>query len=464
MNNRMHEIADADFDNLVKDLRSSLAIRSVLEESQMTKEHPFGKKLTEALDNFLNCAKGLGFEVKNIANMAGYAEIGEGERLIGVLAHLDVVPEGEASSWNFPPYAGEISNNVLYGRGTMDDKGPAFSALYAAKALRDSGAALNCRIRVIVGIDEESGSRCMERYLETEEVPSCSFSPDAAFPIINAEKGIMNCYFEKEFGGATKNGEPRLLSMNGGIRYNVVPDRAEAVFDGVFSGEDAKKLASLDGIVVKSIGGTTTVAAKGVTAHAMCPDTGVNAITKLFNALAQVRFAPADAARYIADAAKLLADTDGSALGVARSDEVSGPLTCNAGMMSFKDSKLRVCLDLRYPVTHSGKELAEDLEKSIAAVGASLTIVRDSEPLFVEPDHPLVRKLKEAWKNITGDDAVPMSIGGGTYCRSLPNAVSFGPIFPGEPDLDHQPNEHLKLDDLRKMTHLYAEALSLLAE
>ena len=186
----IHEIVDAHFEELVKDVLGVVQMKSVLEESQMTAEHPFGSALSHALNDFLRRAASMGFETRNIENYAGIVEMGDSGPLIGILAHLDVVPEGRANSWKHPPYEAVIEGGKIYGRGTIDDKGPAVSALYAMRALKESGEPLKARFRLILGLDEESGSRCVLRYLKTEEIPAFSFSPDAMFPVINAEKGI----------------------------------------------------------------------------------------------------------------------------------------------------------------------------------------------------------------------------------------------------------------------------------
>ena len=462
MNKILHEKVDADFDNLVQDLRGCIALRSVLDESKCTQEHPFGAKLTEALDYFLASASKMGFRTKNIDNMVGYAEMGEGPKLVGVLAHLDVVPEGELAAWTYPPYAAEIHDGIIYGRGVVDDKGPAFAALHAMKALRDSGVKLGCRVRVIVGIDEETGSRCMVRYNKTEETPTLSFSPDANFPLINAEKGRLYSNFEREFaaGGAG----PALVSMKGGTRPNVVPDKAEAVFEGEFAPADEKALAAAQGVTVTRADGKTTVAARGIAAHAMNPEKGDNAIIKLFAALGKAKWQPQGAPEYAAEVAKSFADTRCTGLGLARTDEVSGPLTCNLAILNYADGKLTLSTDMRYPVTLSGDDLIRDYEKALKALGAKLTVNAHGKPLYVDAASPLIKKLLEAYKNITGIEDQPRSTGGGTYCRNFPNAVSFGPNFPGDVDLDHQPDERVSLDLYRKTFHLYAEALDLLVK
>jgi len=463
MENLMHKIIDDDFEDMLKDLQSSLMIRSVYDESLVSGEHPFGPVMSEALNDFLNCAQRLGFVTANVSNYAGYAEMGSGEKLVGILAHLDVVPEGETTAWTVPPYSGRVVDGRLYGRGSLDDKGPAFSVLYAMKALRDSGFKLECRIRLIVGLDEESGGRCIARYLETEEIPGSSFSPDANFPLINAEKGIFHCRVEKEFSDTGKGFAPHLLSIRGGERYNVVPDSAEAIFEGHLEDEIIRKLRSAEGVIIGGTEGSTIIRTKGVSAHAMSPELGTNAVELLLGALSSFDWEPKELSDFLRKAAKSFKGTDGAGIGLERRDEVSGSLTFNTAMIRLDNWTCRVSFDLRYPVTLSGAELAEDFKKSAEKLGANLLVDRDKKPLFVDPSSPLIKKLLEAYKKVTGSTAEPLSIGGGTYCRYLPNSVSFGPVFPGDPDVIHQPDEHITLENLRKITHIYSEALMLLA-
>ena len=85
---------------------------------------PFGTGARKALDWFLNLAHSFGFETINYDGYAGEVIFGDGEEF-AVLAHLDVVPAGDG--WTHDPFGGEIdeTNRRIWGRGTMDDKGPA---------------------------------------------------------------------------------------------------------------------------------------------------------------------------------------------------------------------------------------------------------------------------------------------------------------------------------------------------
>ncbi len=268
---------------------------------------------------------------------------------------------------------------------------------------------------------------------------------------------------EKKFSNTGKGSAPRILSIKGGERYNVVPDSAEAVFDGLFEENIIRKLRSAEGVIIGGTDGKTIIRAKGVSAHAMSPELGTNAVELLLKALSSFDWEPRELSDFVRQAAESFKDTDGAGLGLARKDEVSGSLTFNTAMIKLDNGVCRLSFDLRYPVTLSGAELAEDFKKSAEKLGAKFFVDRDKKPLFVDPSSPLIKKLLEAYKKVTGSTAEPLSIGGGTYCRYLPNSVSFGPVFPGEPDVIHQPDEHVTLENLRKITHIYAEAIMLLA-
>ncbi|MDR0649361.1 MAG: dipeptidase PepV [Synergistaceae bacterium] len=456
---KVHSLIDSDFDALVEDLAALLRIRSVFEESCRTDEHPFGQDVTAALDKFLEIAAQLGFRTKNVDNMVGYAEIGSGP-LFGVLAHLDVVPEGKAELWRFPPYGGVVSDGKLYGRGTTDDKGPAVSALYALKALRDSGAALSRRFRLIVGLDEESGFRCIERYKKTEEIPEAGFSPDADFPVVNGEKGTIRFTLSKAVGGHNAKGLPELVSLSGGTRVNVVPDEARAFFKGAGAG-NLEKIFLPVGASVTNEGGGVLVVINGVAAHAMEPWKGENAIYKFLSRVDELDFGPASVHAELLKLRGLFnGETTGESLGIACRDDISGPLSCNLAIISLGGGRLTVKCDVRYPVTADGQSVLDGIASAAERIGWELEILESKKPLYVQPDSDLVRTLLDAYEAVTGERGEPFSIGGGTYCRAMPNAVSFGGHFPGEEELAHQANEYVTLDSLRKMTHVYAEALA----
>lgn len=456
---RIHENVDRDFDDMVSVISKIIEIPSVLDENAISEAHPFGPRVTEALDAFLEEAKKRGFSTSNIDNMAGYAEVGEGP-LFGILAHLDVMPAGALANWRRPPFHAVVEDGRLYGRGVSDDKGPAVSALFALKALADSGVKLNRRFRVIVGLDEESGFRCVERYKKTEEIPVMSFSPDADFPVVNGEKGILHFFLRKKFSSIDAMGLPELVNISGGDRFNIVPDELDVFFRKASAGNLELVLEPI-GARVAATGNGVLVKVYGKSAHAMEPHKGENAIQKFLSAVQNMDFGPPSLHVELLKLAALFKnETDGASLGVACEDDISGALTCNLAAISLDGDMLSVKCDIRYPVKKRGDSLIEAIQNSAEEMGWELEIARRSEPLYVEPDSELVKVLLESYASITKEPAAPKSIGGGTYCKALPNAVSFGPLFPGDEETAHQPNEYISMDSLRKMTHVYAEAIS----
>ncbi|MCL2684260.1 MAG: Sapep family Mn(2+)-dependent dipeptidase [Synergistaceae bacterium] len=459
-NKRVHELVDSNFESMLASLSELIRIPSVLDESACSDIHPFGARVTEALEKFLEIAKKLGFRTANIDNAVGYAEIGEGP-LVGALAHLDVMPAGNASNWKYHPFSAEIAGGRMYGRGTGDDKGPAVSALYAVYALASSGADINRRFRVIVGLDEESGFRCIERYKRTEEIPEMSFSPDGSFPVVNAEKGILHFVMRRKVVGMDAMGLPELVDIKGGDRFNIVPDRLDVFFKKASAAKLELVLMPVGADVVDT-GHGVLVSVNGKTAHAMEPWKGENAIQKFLGVMESLDFGPPSLHAELTKIGSLFKmETDGSSLGIASADDVSGPLTCNLAAISLEDGVISVKCDIRYPVTISGDALLDILSGAADDIGWELEVTTHERPLFVPPDSELVKTLLKAYETITGERGEPMSMGGGTYCKALPNSVSFGAQFPGEDDTAHQPDEYISLGSFRKMTHIYAEALCL---
>ena len=463
VNKKMHDILDLSFEEQLSQTQDIMKIRTVLDETKSTEEHPFGADVTAGLTDFLERAAAMGFKVKNIDNHIGYAEIGDDGELIGILAHLDVVPEGKLEDWKHPPYDAVIDNGELYGRGALDDKGPAMAALYALKAMRESGVPLKRRFRLILGLDEESGSRCITHYNKTEEEPVFSFSPDAEFPVVNAEKGILRATITVNATSSAADAGCKLTKLDGGDRFNVVPDGATAIIE--CSTEDAERICRYQGdFEIQRTAGGLSVKSIGVPAHAMEPSKGVNAVQKLLKFLSNIEFNPADAALIKTVYSLVGEGHSGKELGIAVSDEISGLLTCNVAAANLSrdsdHSKVELKFDIRYPVTADSEAVIENIKTAVKTAGSDVVFHAHKKPLYVPESHPAVRILLDAYEGITGDRPAPISMGGGTYCRFMPNAVSAGPVFPGQEELAHQANERVSVEDLRKSTHIYAEALA----
>jgi len=458
MENILNEIIDKSFADLLKDTQDIMSIKSVLDESTIQEGAPFGKGIAQALETMLSKAKAMGLATKNVEGYAGYAQLGQEGEQVAILAHLDVVPA--AGDWLVPPYSAQIVDGKLYGRGSIDDKGPAVACLYALKAIKDSGLSISKRARLILGTDEESFSRGIEYYLKKEEAPACGFSPDAEFPIIHAEKGLIHFLYSLKLD----NPETNIIYLAGGTRINVVPDLAEALVTAVAEEDvvaEIKTLGLEKYFTVETAGKDVKITSKGITGHASLPEKGYNAIQNMLQLLAEI-FPNANTplSKFINHFAQYLKmETDGTSLGISCHDEISGGLTINTAMINVDANKATLKFDIRYPVTHNGEEILKKLTGLAEKVNADFELIQHKKPLYVEKDCPFIKVLQETYNDCTGEEPELLAIGGGTYCRSVKNTVSFGPVFPGQQELAHQCNEYIALEDLRKITKIYAQAI-----
>ncbi|MEH7331543.1 dipeptidase PepV [Neobacillus drentensis] len=457
-------------DALIKDTQGLLHIRSLLDEENTTPEAPLGQGVKEALDYMLQLGEKDGFTPKNVGNLAGHLEFGEGKEVLGVLCHVDVVPEGDG--WSSNPYGAEIRDGKIYARGALDDKGPTMAAYYAMKIVKELGLPLKKRVRMIIGTDEESNWRCVEHYFQHEEMPALGFAPDADFPIINAEKGIadFDMVQQKSFKDSAE-GEVEVVSFVSGKRYNMVPDYAKAILQ--LSENQAGLLEDYTSFMREydlehshlAENGTLILEVKGISAHGMEPKNGKNAGLFLAEFLSKLNL-QAKASHYFQFVSRyFFNDSRGVNLGVAYSDDISGDLTINPGKLSFSPrSGGSIGMTCRYPVTNKMEHTKAKLDAFLIDEGFEINHFSDSKPHHVDEKEFLIQTLKKVYEEQTGEKAELIAIGGGTYARSLKSGVAFGPLFPGRPDIAHQKDEYMYIEDLLKATAIYAQAIYELAQ
>lgn len=453
-------------DEIVEKTRGLLRIPSV--EGEAALGAPFGLETRRALDYGLEVAQSHGLTGKNLDGYAAHAEwIGEGVAsdapIVGVLAHVDVVPAGEG--WKNPPFGADLVDGKIVARGAIDDKGPAMAGLFAVIALKECGVPVSRRLRVILGADEESGFECVKHYFAHEEMPETGFTPDAMFPLVYAEKGIANAILTRD---APPEGKRiHIYSLRGGLRANMVPDTAEAILrntEGTLAATKAR-LDSVVGITTEEIDGgeKLRIVAKGVSAHGSTPEEGLNAVVVLCDALLLLDHQEDQVAmiQHIHDWGQ---DTTGGALGIAGADEVAGPLTSNLGVAELADGRVSLTFNIRYPVTWDNETLRGKLQKTLDETQFSLESMSDQAPLYVPQDDPLTRTLLQVYRAETGDERPPQTMGGGTYARVMKKGLAFGPAFPGsDAPGAHQADEAWAVEDLLRATTIYAKALARLA-
>ena len=461
----LNKLIDAMKEDIIKSTQEIIRIKSI--ESEPKPGMPFGEGVAKSLECALNTAKELGFHTVNLDGYVGYAEYGQGEDYVVALGHLDVVPEGDG--WIHPPYGAEIHDGKMYGRGTTDDKGPIIATLYGLKAIKDANLALSKRIRVLFGTNEETGSKELEHYLEREKAPVAGFTPDADYPIINGEKGITIFNIVKDFN--IKNEDENLIKyIKGGQAANMVPDYCEAgivakdaqnVIKAVeaFAKEMDYKLSTEvkeNMVIIKSI---------GESAHGSTPELGKNGIMQLFAFLGTLELGSNDASGFVEFLNKNIGmEVHGESFGVCLEDKDSGKMSFNVGVISMDENSATVTLNLRYPVTNKLEDMMNPFNNRIEGTGIRVEKFVHQEPLYFSPDSPIIKALQKVYTEQTGEEAKLVSIGGGTYAKEMPNTVAFGPMFPGEVDTIHKPNEYITIDNLIKNAKIYAHALYELAK
>ena len=455
---RFNDLLEKSMPELIRDLQGCIRIPSVYQADDSG--YPYGKPVHECLEFMLKCAADMGFRTHNMDNQVGWAEYGEGEEMVAVLGHLDVVPEGDG--WTVAPYGGEVKDGRIFGRGTMDDKGPTVAALYALKAIKDSGVKLNRRIRILFGLNEETGSADMKYYASHGgEVPVMGFTPDGEYPVINGEKGLINETYTCKF---TQSGPLYLKSMVGGTAHNIVPHFARADFRCEAALADEIAAMTGEGITVTRTEEGVLVEAAGVSAHGGTPSEGINANGRLAQFMAKLPLEGqlAVAIRFLAE--KIGMEYDGASLGIAMEDDLSGPLTNNFGVMNATENELVVKLNYRYPVTRTYEDCGPRVIELFAEAGFELTGAVRKNRLYMPAESELIQRLMKVYTDATGDyESQPKSIGGGTYAKMLPNVVAFGPIFPGDEVREHKPDEFMELSRLLDNANILAEAMYTLA-
>ncbi len=445
MNKRGEYMKEVYKKDLIKDLKSLISIPSVLNESD--DQFPFGENINKALEKMLEISQKLGFKTY-YNKYYGYAEIGRGKELIGILGHLDVVPAGDLDQWQTDPFKGVIKDDKLYGRGTQDDKGPTLAAMYGVKALMDEGIELNKRIRFIFGLDEENLWRSIDRYLENEEQPDYGFTPDSVFPMINAEKGLLQAKI------ISKEKSP--IELVAGNAFNAVPGRA------IYTGERKEALIN----VLKSLDYTYESTEKGIEvigvgSHASKPSEGVNAITRLVEALSMID--------YGSKGIDLINEVfngkiNGEGFIDNCSDEISGPLTVNLGKVEMNDTHQMIGLDIRIPVTFEKEIVVSKLKEKVENYGFEYHEYDYLKSIHIPKEHFMVQKLRKVFEEETGLDSKPLSSGGATYARAIDNCLAYGALFPGDEKVEHKANEYIKIENLYKCVDIYSKTIKALLD
>ena len=445
----MKKFIEENTQNMIDELSQLVGINSEYSDD----EKPFGSNNKKVLEKAIELMDKKGFKTQNVDYFACYGEIGEGDKTIGLVAHLDVVPVGEG--WNSDPFKLVVKDGRMYGRGTSDDKGAAIASMYAMKYLKDTNYPLKKKVRLILGCNEETGSACIKHYVEKYGSVDMGFTPDGNFPGIYAEKGMV--------GGTFESKNSKIIDIKGGEATNIVCKKVECVVPLNSFNEDKFKKFLDDNSVEYSISNdeNTKIVVRGVSAHASTPDLGVNAINYLYEAL------------YNADFNDSLTDYFHEYIGLTLHGEKMGfealkdeetNTSFNLGVVSKENDVIKTTLDIRFPVKTTYDKCNELLNKAIND-NNKFVIRSEINPLYFDKELPMIKAMDKAYRDVTGDTQAKMqAIGGGTYAKSMDNIIAFGCEFQDDDNHIHDANESLEIEKFKKQVEIYVEAIKNLNE
>ena len=447
------------WNEFLNDFRTLISIPSVSMEDPENRECPYGKPCVDVLEAVGEIVRRAGFDYSVDSNQYGLLVWkGRREETVGIFSHMDVVPAGPG--WKYPPFELTELDDVLIGRGTGDNKGPALAVIYALRYLRESGWQPEHTITQFFGVNEECGMHDIDFYVSRNTMPVFSFVPDSSFPVCYGEKGLMEIDAVHAMGH-----DSAIRSWTSGVASNSVPALAEA--DVAIPAEKLSDSVDDSHVeIVSNADGTSHVTAHGSAAHAAFPEGSVSAQNILASAFLSSGLFPESDNALFEDILSLFSDYYGAGIGVPYEDEVSGKLTHVGGYSSLKDGEFRQNVNIRYTITADPEKMLSSIGETMREHGFTITSTEGSKPMYVERSLPVIDRLTAIANKALSMDLSPYVMGGGTYARHLKNAVGFGPGIPGDAERfgqdrgrGHQPDEYISRHKLDVAFSVYVEAI-----
>lgn len=480
---RIEELVEQHRDAIVQGLSSLVKFKTVSGGKTEEDKKAWREEIERCLGYLGEQARDKGFEWKNVDNEYAFAQFeADSKPFVALPVHVDVVPVGEG--WTHDPFGGEVDQECIWGRGCQDDKGPAIAVLWAMQVLRQLQLELKRGVRMVVGTEEESGDwEDVARYLGSETPAEYTVVPDAAFPIINGEKGTLNLRLRCAIAGdvAASVGGYRFKSAKAGDRPNIVPSQAELLFAAEGESDDSQLRKELERFLAKTpeakaqivtdpSAGELLIRFEGKSAHGSAPQEGHNAAVDLLLFMTQSGYVSDDEADLAGFLHEVGADFSGTPLGIQSTHPFIGPTTVNLGILHWSDGQAEAVLNIRNTLGLSSEETVSRIQQRLRDFAeetgfetSAEAVGKAREAIYMNPeDYPLlIDSLKEAYTTFTGREAGLQAIGGTTYAKAFPRALCFGPIDPAEePDLIHRVDERVRIDHLLRNVKIYSYALA----
>ena len=455
---QIHDYLAAHRGEMTELLKSLIRIPSVRGEAEPGA--PFGRACNEVLEFTQRLYDSVGMKTELCCD-GGYllAEMGDGERSLGLFAHADVVPV--ADDWTFtPPFEPMEKEGCLIGRGVMDDKAAIVTSLFCARMIQELAIPFCSQLVCFTGANEESGMQDIRSYVNAHTPPDFSLVCDTAFPLYHGNKG--------RFTFIARSGTPfeQIKSFSGGVKGGAVMGKAMAVLpfdDALYDWLTARR--SADMTVCRQCG-EIVITALGLSTHLAIPEGSRNAGGMLASLLAECPMLAENDRRQMAFVAEILTKYYGEALGIACEDEVFGRLTCANSFAETRDGCLFCHFNVRRGNSRTAAEIADTLKAAFAAEGWQADVTFGTDPHLVPADDAYVQACLGEYREMTGDMSAPRVNAGGTYAVYLPRAVEIGPTCGGAPSgmpaghgRVHQPDECANIDGILRAAEITMQML-----
>ena len=443
---------------IVEDLKRIARQKSV--GAPATANCPFGDDVYRCLQLGVELARERGFQADLYdGNRYALADYGEGDKLFGIFAHLDVVPEG--SGWLGDPYDPMEKDGMLIGRGISDDKQAAIEGLYTMMAIRDLGLPFRSRIQLFMGGDEETGMEDAQAYVDHQPKPDYAIISDSDFPYCECETHTLR------FATTTDRPLEAITEFYAGEAYNVVPDYAKAVVKADAALEADLRARAGERYEITREGDSVVLAAHGIGAHASKPDGSLSAAWLLAELLKDAKGLPDYDRETMAFLAHLLSDSEGKALGIAGTDKLGNVLHCISGIIRLKEGHLYLFYDSRATMETEKETSFEVLHKLFDPKGWVISEEYFRDGYLIPREDGRAQMLLDLYRGVTGKDHRPYKTGGATYVRKLgTDAIVFGGNNPEErfplpagQGFAHQANEAIWPDQILLDIKLYILAM-----
>ncbi len=479
---------------LIESTAQLLRFRTISGGKTDTEINQYEKGISECLAYLEKMANNFGLNFVNLDKKVCYIEQPEGEEIVAIPVHIDVVPTGDG--WRYPPFSGVIARGKVWGRGAQDDKGPIMECLFGLYALKELGLKFNKKIRIVIGTKEEIGDWSdLHYYIEKFGAPAFGFTPDCLFPIINGEKGMLNlkiCLDNQNKKEYTE--EIEFLSLMGGDRANIVPDNSvlslllpskntdesiskieEEIKSFLANNQKSHILIPIDTNKTDEETGRkiAEITFKGEPAHGSIPWHGHNAIADSLKFIMNLKNLPQEIKVYTEFLYKSTLDFNGKGLNIYKLHDFIGPTSVNLGVIHLNRKEGLATINIRQPIGLTIPEIKEKIQQVITPVksesGVNIYLRHDGggvEALYVDPNkYPFYFEAMEtAYKRVTNLKPELQSIGGTTFAKAFPNTVVFGPVIlqGEEKEMAHMKDECVSINEIIRNTKIYAYALGLM--